>query len=353
MVSAPLSSPTFSIPETASGAEAAASAINAKGGINGHPVKIITCNDQSNPNQAAQCAQSAVSQHVSAVTGFFLFGPQIFDATKAANIPVLDSQPVSPQSGTSSNSFPLNAGGIAEWYGLGRQLVKDGYTRVVLMPNNTAAGAYNASFAKQGIEAAHGTVIRSVTATAGSPDYASYVQHALAGGRTQAIVDVGTPEDFPKVVLAAKQAAFKGAIATVIGQVPPATAKSLAGSGVNVLVTSNFYVPPSPQASAFSADMSKYQPKAIVDVFSEGTWTVVQAIAQALKGKSQVNAAALTAALHSSSSLNAGPMLPTIDMSKKGPIPGNPRLFNADVIVLKVENGGYTPAGGFFNPFGS
>jgi branched-chain amino acid transport system substrate-binding protein len=329
----------------------AAAAINASGGIDGHPVTIISCNDQSDPNDAAQCAQTAISDHVTAVTGFFLFGPQIFDATEKAGIPVLDSQPVSAQSGTSANSFPINAGGIAEWYGLGRRVVQDGDKNVAIITINSAASTYNATFAEQGVKAAGGTVVTTVTATAGSPDYAPYVQHALDGGSAQSIIYVGTPEDFPKVALAAQQANFKGILSTVIGDVPPATAKALSGSPLDILVMSNFYVPPSPQASAFSEDMAKYEPNGVVDVFSEGTWATVEAVATALKGKSQVDAAALTTALSGSSALDVGPMLSPINMADPSPVPGNPRLFNPNVIALKVENGGYTADGGLFNPY--
>lgn len=351
MVTAPLSSPDFSVPEVASGAQAAAAAVNAAGGISGHPVRIVTCNDQANPNNAAQCAQTAISQHVTAVTGFFLFGPQIFDATQKAGVPVLDSQPVSAQAGTAANSFPINAGGIAEWYGIGRQVVKNGDKNVAVIQVNTDASTYNATFAKQGVKAQHGTVTGTVTATAGAPDYAPYIHQALARGNPQSIIYVGTPQDFPKVALAAQQANFKGTLATVIGQVPPATAKSLASSSLNILVTSNFYVPPATQASAFSGDMAKYEPHGTVDVFSEGTWAVVEAIAQAMKGKPQVDAATLTTALRAAKSLNVGPMLSPIDMANPSPIPENPRLFNPDVIVLKVTGGGYSAVGGFFNPY--
>ena len=45
-------------------------AINASGGINGHPLKIVDCDDQGNSNQATQCAQQATSNpHVLGIVG--------------------------------------------------------------------------------------------------------------------------------------------------------------------------------------------------------------------------------------------------------------------------------------------
>jgi hypothetical protein len=75
---------TFSDPEALSGAEAAASTINAAGGINGHPIVIISCDDQLTPSLATQCAQKAVKDGVTAVTGVLLFGQQTFSVLTPA-----------------------------------------------------------------------------------------------------------------------------------------------------------------------------------------------------------------------------------------------------------------------------
>ena len=62
------SSPQESVPGALQGAEAAADSINASGGINGKKIAIISCNDQSDPNQAAACARQAVADHVNELT---------------------------------------------------------------------------------------------------------------------------------------------------------------------------------------------------------------------------------------------------------------------------------------------
>jgi hypothetical protein len=62
-------SSVFGFPETAAGAQAAAKAINSAGGIGGRPVTIVVCNDQFQSTVAVQCANQAVSSHVSAVLG--------------------------------------------------------------------------------------------------------------------------------------------------------------------------------------------------------------------------------------------------------------------------------------------
>ena len=48
---------------------AAARAINAAGGVNGHPLVVDSCNDQGDPNLSATCARKMVSDHVVATFG--------------------------------------------------------------------------------------------------------------------------------------------------------------------------------------------------------------------------------------------------------------------------------------------
>ena len=79
-VTGPFSDPTFAVPEALSGAQAAAAAINKAGGINGHSIQIVSCNDQLSPNSATTCADQAVSDHVTAATGFFIFGSNNYRA---------------------------------------------------------------------------------------------------------------------------------------------------------------------------------------------------------------------------------------------------------------------------------
>src|SRR5271154_6010063 len=68
----------YSDPQVLSAAEAAADSINAAGGIKGHPVSIVGCDDQLSPSVATQCAQKALSEKPIAVTGEFIYAAQTF-----------------------------------------------------------------------------------------------------------------------------------------------------------------------------------------------------------------------------------------------------------------------------------
>lgn len=56
------------------GAQLAVDRLNSKGGINGHPVKLVTADDQSNPAQAVLAARRMLNQ-VDAIVGPSLSGP--------------------------------------------------------------------------------------------------------------------------------------------------------------------------------------------------------------------------------------------------------------------------------------
>src|ERR1700728_3647377 len=61
----------LSFPYPATGAEAAAAALNKTGGIDGHPIRIDACDNQGNPNQSAACGREAKSNGDIAVIGSF------------------------------------------------------------------------------------------------------------------------------------------------------------------------------------------------------------------------------------------------------------------------------------------
>jgi branched-chain amino acid transport system substrate-binding protein len=347
-VTGPLSDPIYAIPELLSGAQASAAAINAAGGINGHPIQILSCNDQVNPNEATKCADQAVSDAVTAVTGFFVFGTNTYAPLTAAKIPVLDISPTSSQSGTESNAFPINGGSITSYYGVASQLVKTGNKNVAVLQCATAACGYSGSIATAGAKGAGGSVTSATSYPIGAPDFSSYVHKALSSGNPQAIEFVGTATDLPKLLLAIQQANFTGPVGVVVNSMPPSLDDLsdldhlVVGSNASITGSDN---------KVFEANMKQYEPSAAVDAISSQSWQAIQGIAYALKGKSGTDAAALTAALSASSGLQIGLGTPPINMTQPGSVPSYPRIFNPDVIFYKVQNSQYVATTSYVNPY--
>ncbi|MGZ6583113.1 MAG: ABC transporter substrate-binding protein [Solirubrobacteraceae bacterium] len=84
--------------------------INAKGGINGRPLKVIICDNKGDAADGAKCARSAASNKVVAVVGSYNADPSreipIYEEEKIAWFGVLS--PGSQIENTSKVSFPFN-----------------------------------------------------------------------------------------------------------------------------------------------------------------------------------------------------------------------------------------------------
>src|SRR4029453_8716055 len=97
--------------ETETVVKAAAADLNKKGGINGHPIEIEACNDQSDQKAAAACARQAVSDKVVAVLGLFsLFGDAILPVLESAKIPYVGNTILSASDSSSPMAFPMDGG---------------------------------------------------------------------------------------------------------------------------------------------------------------------------------------------------------------------------------------------------
>lgn len=105
-------------PEIRSGAMAAADAINQRGGIKGHELQVIACDDEYDPNKSAECGRKFVEEGVVAVVGaqtigYSTYGPII----KAAGIPAIGSLPLGSEDYQDVNNYPIATGGVGLFAG--------------------------------------------------------------------------------------------------------------------------------------------------------------------------------------------------------------------------------------------
>jgi branched-chain amino acid transport system substrate-binding protein len=109
MTEAPVDSPIVSYPNIPGAAKIYEQWINAHGGIAGHPLKVITCDDRADAAEAAGCARKAAAAGVVANVGSFTL-----DASRA--IPILQQDKIAwfgvcctlvAQETASTISFPM------------------------------------------------------------------------------------------------------------------------------------------------------------------------------------------------------------------------------------------------------
>ncbi|MFF9865277.1 MULTISPECIES: ABC transporter substrate-binding protein [unclassified Streptomyces] len=121
-------------------AEAYARWVNARGGIDGHELRVLTCNERNDPGGAADCARRAADQGVVAVVGSYSQNGRAFMAPlEAAGIPYIGGYGLTDDEFTSFLSYPVNGGQPALLAGNGMQLA-DACERVSLVRPDSVNG---------------------------------------------------------------------------------------------------------------------------------------------------------------------------------------------------------------------
>ncbi|MFI6347930.1 ABC transporter substrate-binding protein [Streptomyces sp. NPDC050560] len=120
-------------------AQAYARWANDHGGIDGHRLKVLTCNDHNQSDGAAACAQRAVDEKVVAVVGSYSqYSRAFLSPLENAGIPYIGGYGLTDEEYTSPLSYPVNGGLAALVAGNGRQLAKTCGPVALVRPDTTA-----------------------------------------------------------------------------------------------------------------------------------------------------------------------------------------------------------------------
>jgi ABC-type branched-subunit amino acid transport system substrate-binding protein len=335
---------TFSFPEMQDAARAAAKAANDSGGIAGKQIVLEACNDQDDPNVAAQCARSAVTDHVAAVLGSIsLQDTAILPLLQAAQIPYIGALPLVSADYTSPVSFPLDGGNPANFAGIGYALTQAGCTKVGVIDDTAGASASSGEMLQAGIRAAGGTITKVEAITSTTPDFAPGVS-ALLGSGAKCIGVAETPSAMAKVVGAVRQSSAPTTlIAASLATLPLPVIQALKGGADGMLLTVSGYVPGKTTTPVMLEQFKAYKTNLTVDNPSEDAWSAATAfidVAKTIKGP--VDASSVLAALNATNSLKLQTYPAPIDFAKANPAKNYTRLFNTSALVYKVSGGNYT-----------
>ncbi|MGI5355841.1 ABC transporter substrate-binding protein [Streptomyces sp. CA-252508] len=141
MTWAPDSTRATNMPGMPAMGQAYARWINARGGINGRELRVLTCNEGNEPMAAAACARRAVQEGAVAVVGSYSQNSRAFmPPLEAAGIPYIGGYGLTDDEFKSPVSYPVNGGQAALLAGNGIQLA-DACDRVSLVRPDTLTGA--------------------------------------------------------------------------------------------------------------------------------------------------------------------------------------------------------------------
>jgi ABC-type branched-subunit amino acid transport system substrate-binding protein len=344
MVSGTLSSPNLSYPQTATGALAAAEAINKAGGIDGHPIKVVQCNDQLNPSTALACVRKAARDKVVAmVGGIDLFTAQLWPTLKAEGLPWVGLDVISADQATNAMSYPMTGGTVTGFYQAGRLAVQKGGKQVAIIKHENPQADFVAELIASGVASAGGTVTGQIVSKIGNPDPAPAATQAI-GKHPGAIACACNAGDGARILKAVRQAGFAKVFTAGYPTLLETDIQSLGPLADNTYTPSDIADAADPKASLFFTQMQAQDPKARRDGISAGAWLGTYAIAQALKGQSSLTSATLIRRLNTMPAIDThGLTGGSITFAKPGVLPKYPRIADPYVIEYKVANGKRTP----------
>ena len=350
MTVAPVNTNLPPYPNIPAAAEIYGKFINDKGGINGHPVEVITCDDKGDPNEGANCARKAVDEGVVAVVGSF-----VFDASRI--IPVLEDAhiawfgeccPLVAQEFASPISFPIGSLLPGQGAGLGFKMAQDGCKAPVIVVLDIPAADAAIPAVKNAYHVGGGdpSKIKTVKISAVPGDYSAQVAEATSGDAD--CIDGGISDSnwaawLPSMAAAGAHQRLYGLQGNLNGKIAEQFPELTEGG-----VVSNSY----PNIAGkmwddYNASLKKYNAPDLDwnSLAGLGTWTAYTAFTSIVSGISgDITNQSFLDAANKTSKLDTGGMIPTIDLTKPYTGFGGsfPRIFNRTVFFDVIKGGKLT-----------
>jgi hypothetical protein len=347
MTVAPVNTNLPPYPNIPAAAQIYAKFINDKGGINGHPLQVITCDDRGDPNEGANCARKAVDAKVVAVVGSF-----VFDASRI--IPVLEQAkiawfgeccPLVAQEFTSPISFPLGSLLPGQGAGLGWKMAQDGCKHPVFLVLDLPAAdaAYPAVKSAYRVGGGNPSNFKEVKISPTPGDYSAQVAEAT-GGNVDCI-DGGIADANWAAFLPGMQAAgAKQRLYGLQGNLDGKIAAQFPTLTNNAIVSNSYPNIGGSMWADYRASLIKFKAPNLDwnSLAGLGTWTAYTAFTKIISGMTgDITNLTFLAAANRTSRLDTGGMIPVIDLTKPYTGFGGsfPRIFNRTVFFDVIRNG--------------
>jgi ABC-type branched-subunit amino acid transport system substrate-binding protein len=315
-------------------------AINAAGGIHGHPVKLTICDAQEDPNIQATCARQAVTQgDVAVVNGFTAAGAGVaIPILQPAGIAYLNPGLLAANELASKVSFPVTGGIPSAYSALGQEMASKGCSKggAIVVQNPAAQAAVK--FFETGLQAHGGSVVKTVQTPTSTPDYSSAVA-ALQSAGVQCAALVVTSAELPKTLLAFSQANYDIPKGGPSDAFTPAILNSPGADGS--IVAGTAYQPTDPQARQALDEIKKYTGDGAPSGSALQTWAAAKVLYEAMdKISGDITASSVLAALGSLTDAQTGVTAP-LTTTEPNPDPAFARIFDNKALTWTIKNGKY------------
>ncbi|MFF7275013.1 ABC transporter substrate-binding protein [Streptomyces griseorubiginosus] len=316
--------------------------INAHGGVKGGPLKVLTCNEKNDPDEAEKCAQQAVADKVVAVVGSYsLAGDRYMPILQKAGIPYIGGTGVSAAEFSNPLSFPVNGGTPVVFAAHGRQLVQDGCKKISGVRYDLAAAAIVSQFLTLGAVSAGGAPPKDLKVPVTATDLAPQVAAATKGSDCVSVI-LGTHSDL--FVKSYVQSGAKTKLGSVVGNLTPQLAASTGGSGSpleGAAITGYFPPTSDPAWKDFLAATKGDKDIDVSNGANETTWVAFKVLTEAIGKLPSISAKTLVQELNTTSGIDTGGLTPALNWqtSTALPIKGLNRIHNTTATELTIRNG--------------
>lgn len=360
MIIAPTGTAAVNYPDAVGATRAAVRAINARGGLKGHPVELLYCNAKNDVPTAQACAQKAVDSHVLAVVSEFSVGGGVIPTLEKAGIPAVGSSGLAVDSSdlTSRVSFVIQP--LILYPAVCPSLLKKvGVAHPAIVGYDLSASDRLVKLAEVGAKAVGLTAKPVVRLPITTSDWTPAGSQLKAGGADGATLVVTEQAAF---ALAKDNPSTKFCHSTAV--ISHDDMIKLGARGDNIVEASAF--PEFSQAAQFSelrrmnaemdADYSAGDadaaPALRTSTSTINAWLSVQIvdkIAGAVSG--DLTPSSLLAQLNTTKNLDLQ-LIPPLDFTKPSPIPGTERLFNTSMRGIRWDSAKkqFVPLGGEVYP---
>jgi ABC-type branched-subunit amino acid transport system substrate-binding protein len=332
--------PAENLTTTVNALKAGINTLNKTGGLHGHHITLVQCNDHGDATDATNCATTLAADKVLAVVGGGgYFGANTQPILAAAGIPEIAVTATSEAEFNGKNMFNPQAGQVAELEAetayAGQKLAKPIIAVTEDLPTAVGDVTFLDSVLTQTADKAGFTdTIKVDPATA---DWAPVAQSIDADNPGTVIMLLSHEQElglFPAL-------ASSGSTATSF-VIPPVFGLSLpktVGPIGNKIVTAQTYPPLSYPAMKPFVTSLKAAHGNINDVLSTDidAWLGLKALNAVTKGLKTITPRTVTSALNKAKKLNLGAMVPAWTPNTPGP-QGFSRFSNSNVWIIGISN---------------
>ena len=316
-------------------------AINARGGINGHPLNIVDCDDRGDSNQATQCAQQATSNpHVLGIVGnTSTCGSQLLHTLASAHMASIGDQYFCAEDFKSPQVFPFSAGSLDPAAGAAIAVTNLHMKKMVIATIDVPAGREYPPLVQSVVAPVSGHITGAVYVPLSAADMAPYASQIVGDGGF--LVDGNTTAVGIRLGKALLGQGFKEPVEYNGTTWDADTIKSNFGNPSNVYIETP-YLQSSAGYKMFVADINKYAPGAHYYSTDLSTvWLAAMIVQRWAKNVPHPTAPALLKYLSTAASINTWGMTIPLTYTKPSAVLGGvaARAVNPCTALYHYKNG--------------